>query len=137
LNTTGAAGISGVLTANANITATGSNYMGLTVPVEMATPTNSGSALTFDFTKLVTLATTNSSFVMLGLSGKDSTGKMMQWCMVAVTNNVAAGAGSNITFQANTHVIGPTANNLTNWTELLCEYWPPNGPTNVFVTPCW
>lgn len=120
-------------------TSIGSNYLSQAVVGSMATPTNSGSSVSFDFTKLVSLLTTNNAFVTLGVSGKDTTGKDMQWCTLAVTNSAGLGAAfvTNITFAANTHVIGPTTLNLTNWTELLCEYWPPNGPTNVFVTPCW
>jgi len=119
-------------------TSPNSNYFGINVSAASEAPTNSAGT-SFDFTKLVSLLTTNNAFITTGLSGKDSTGKMMQWATIAVTNSAGLGSAfvTNITFAANTHIIGPTTLNLTNWTDLLCEYWPPNGPTNVFVTPCW
>lgn len=116
----------------------GSNFISSLVFTNVSAITNIAT-MSPDFTKTISLITTNNAFQVLGYGGKDSSGKDVNWCSIAYTNSAGAGAAfvTNITVPVNTHVIGPATLNLTNWTEILYMYWPPNGPTNAFITPCW
>lgn len=116
----------------------GSNFISSLVVTNLAAITNLAT-MSPDFSKLISLIATNNAFQVLGYGGKDSSGKDVNWCTIAYTNSAGLGSAfvTNITFAANTHVVGQTTLNLTNWTEVLYEYWSPNGPTNAVVTPYW
>lgn len=125
--------IKGNVTVN-NITVTNtvnnfaSNY--LAGVQTMATNANN---TTPDFAVMGSTLSTNNNFKWLPPIHLDTTGKAEQWIITHITNS----SGSLITMTApdNVHVCGGGAMNVTNWTEVRWQYYPPSGPTNCWPSP--
>lgn len=86
-----------------------------------------------DFAIRTSTLSTNASFTWLLPTHLDGSGKVEQWIKTSVTNS--SGSLITMTAPAGCHVCGAGANNVTNWTEILWQYYPPSGPTNYWPIP--
>lgn len=119
-----------LLDANNVWTGASSNFVNNAV-VTWATNANN---TTPDFAVPTSLLSTNANFTWLAPTHIGGT-KAELWMKTSVTNS--SGSLITMTAPANVHVCGAGAMNVTNWTEILWQYFPPSGPTNMFPIPAY
>lgn len=106
------------------------NYIGAASAMSLSYRTNL-SIMSPDFAKGVAVIQTNAAFKILQPIGIDTAKLTYQFTIQMFTNSTAAAVA--ITASDNARPVGTQF--VTNCTEVLTEYWPPNGPTNQFFMP--
>lgn len=117
---------------NLNVFTTVNNFASNYIAGVDTMATNANNT-TPDFAVMGSTLSTNNNFKWLPPTHLDTTGKAEQWIITHITNSL----GTLITMTApdNVHVCGGGAMNVTNWTEIRWQYYPPSGPTNCWPSP--